>query len=207
MFAKQSLKNRFKSLETKLADHASESKVETTALSKTVYPEIHSQVKASEADEEGLSYYLRSIKKSFNRVEIKEASQENLDLENEFSFLINGFTKTPCLIQIVHPQDKRGIENFKLMIAALKESDSLWRLLFRELRWVGISFSGPSTTLTFDQHQVEMNKLEGLLKTVSAKSNYLLSFNIHKKDEQIMVGLRLEANITKQISNARDTAL
>lgn len=207
MFANQSLKKRFKSLETKLADLASDSKGENSATLKTMYPEIHSQVKSNDAEEEGLSYYLRSIKKSFNRVQIKEASQENLDLENEFSSLILGFTKNPCFIQINHPQDKKGLENFKLMISALKESDSQWRLLLRDLRWVGISFSGSTTTLSFDQLQIEVNKLEGLLKTISTKSNYVLSFNIQKKDEQIMIGLRLEANTSKQISNVRNTAL
>jgi hypothetical protein len=207
MFAKQSLKNRFKALETKLTDQNAELKQETIATAKSEYPELHARLKADSAQEEELSFYLRSIKNSFNRIAIKEASGNHLAFENELARLINGFTKAPCLIQVIHPQDQKGLENFKLLILALNETQGQWRLLFKDLKWVGVNFATSALVLTFDQNQMEFTKVEGLLKTVSTRSNHLLSFNIQKKDGQFVVGLRLEANITKKISTERDTAL
>lgn len=207
MFAKQSLKNRFKTIENKLTDQSTEQKQESIVPDKSKFPELHARLKADSAQEEELSFYLRSIKKSFNRVAIKEASENHLAFENEIARLINGFTKNPCLIQIIHPQDQKGLDNFKLFILALNETQGQWRLLFKDLSWIGVSFASATLQLTFDQNQMELNKVEGLLKVISSKSNHLLSFNIQKRDDQFVVGLRLEANIIKKISTERDTAL
>lgn len=207
MFAKQSLKNRFKTLETKLTDQSSELKQDTIASMKTQFPDLQQRLKEDTAVEEELSFYLRSLKQAFNRVAIKEASENHLAFENEISQLINSYTKSPCLIQVIHPQDKKGLENFKLFILALNETESHWRLLFKDLSWVGVNFAGATPVLTFDQDKIDLTKVEGLLKTLSMKSNHLLSFSIQKKDLQIVIGLRLEANIIKKTSTERDTAL
>lgn len=207
MLAKQSLKNRFKTLETKLSDHNVELKSVAFAPEKSQYPELHARLKANPTNGEELSFYLHSLKDSFDRIVIKEASDNHLAFENEISRLINGFTVSPCLIQIIHPQDKKGLENFKLLILALNETESQWGMFFKDLTWVGVNFASSTPLLTFDLNHKDMTKIEGLLRIISMKSNHLLSFNIQLKDSQVVVGMRLEKNFIKNTSTERETAL
>lgn len=206
MSGNQSLKNRFQALESKLSDNQ-EMKDEMRAKPESQFPEIHVRVKNNPSNEESLGKYLSDMKNSFERIHIREMSDNGLAFENELSTLIHGFTKKPCLIQLIHPMDKKGLENFKLLILALNESGSHWRTLFKSLSWVGVSFATSATVITFSQQSIDVNKLEGLLKMISLRSNHVSSFHLQKNKTQVAIELRLETYVNKKISSERDAVL
>lgn len=206
MFGKPNLKNRFESLESRLNGNQ-----ETVSLDRDVmkskHPELQTKLRADSTAEESLSGYINDLKVTFDRVHIREMSDNSLAFENEISLLVNKLTKKPCLIQIIHPMDKKGLENFKYLILSLNESASLWKILFKDLSWVGVNFATTSAVLTFDQKSNELGKLEGLLKTISSRSNHLSSFNIQKKNSQYVLSLRLESHISRNVVTERNTAI
>lgn len=206
MFGKPNLKNRFESLESRLNDYQ-ETVSRDSVVMKSKYPQLHEKLRVDATAEESLSGYIQDMKSTFDRVHIREMSDNSLAFENEISQLINRLTKKPSLIQIIHPMDKKGLENFKYLILSLNESSSLWKILFKDLTWVGVNFATSSAVLTFDQNSNELGKLEGLLKTISSRSNHLSSFNIQKKNSQYMLSLRLESHISRNIVTERNTAI
>ena len=206
MFGKPTLKNRFESLESRLSD-SHETKPHDPVAVQTKHPVLQASLRADHSPEEFLSSYIQDMKTTFDRVHVREMSDNSLAFENEVSQLINKLTKKPCLIQIIHPMNKKGLENFKLLILALNESGNHWRMLLKDLSWVGVSFATSSAVLTFDQNSNELSKLEGLLKMISSRSNHVSSFNIQKKNSQFTLSLRLESYVNRKISTERDTAI
>lgn len=207
MFNKPSLKNRFKDAESKLEINKPDIKLGDGVPDKARHPEIHAIAKGSAENELELSHYLRTIKKSFKRLSIPSPSEESLALEEMISESVNALTSKPSIIQINHPKESKGTDCFKYFVNSLEEYPQLWKLVFKDLKWVSLSYVSNSTVLSFSAAKIDAQKLEGVLKSISTKSGSLVSFNLQKKDNSFNIHLRLEAYDQKIISTEREAGL
>lgn len=207
MFNKPSLKNRFKIAESKLEVSKPELNLASELPEKARHPEIHAIAKGSSENELELTHYLRTIKKSFKRLVIPSPTEESLGLEEMICDSVNALTTKPNVIQIHHPFEAKGSDCFRYFVHSLEDYPHLWKLIFKDLNWVSLSYISNSTVITFSAVNIDIQKLEGVLKSICAKSGSLVSFNIQKKDNSINIHLRLEAYEHKKNYSEREADL
>lgn len=207
MFNKPSLKNRFKIAESKLEVNKPEIRPGDGIPEKARHPEVHAIAKGASENELELTHYLRLIKKSFKRIAIPSPTDESLALEELISDSVNALTTRPAIIQVNHPKEPKGNECFKYFTNSMEEYPQLWKIVFKDLNWVSLSYVSNSTVLSFSALKVDAQKLEGILKSISTKSGSLVSFNIQKKHNSFNIHLRLEAFEQKNVSTEREAGL
>ena len=208
MFKRSSLlKNRFKQAESKLEARNSSDPSSESIVGKTAFPHIQAAAKAAHATEHDLNYYLRTIKKSFQRIRPPSPNEAQSLLEEQISKSIHQLTKGPCLIQVTHSENKNSVEIYKAFCTTLNEHSQLWKIILKNLQWIELTSEGNSLIVSFSAQNIDSQQLEGVLKSVCLKMGSLVSFSIRSGKEVFSVHLRLETKTMKSFSSERETNL
>jgi hypothetical protein len=208
MFKRSSLlKNRFKQAESKLEARNSSDPSSESIVWKTAFPHIQAAAKTAQATEHDLNYYLRTIKKSFQRIRPPSLNEAQSVMEEQVSQSVHQLTKGPCLIQLTYNDNKNSNEIYKAFCSTLNEHPQLWKLILKNLQWIELTTEGNTLLVSFSANNIEAQQLEGVLKSISLKMGSLVSFSIRSAKEVFSVHLRLETKTMKSFSSERETNL
>ncbi len=163
--------------------------------------ELRSRLRSHQGHQEDLSSYTKT------RINIPNLPSLSQEYEEQVCQLINSLTIKPCLIQFHHPNDLSDYESVRNFISLLSEQKSLWSALTGTLSWISVSFTRSGALISFDHSNLDLVILEDSLKTMSFRSDVLVSFNIQKRAEHVSIKMRLEKNKISSLSSEKENSL
>lgn len=152
---------------------------------------IQSQLRAYEVDEQDLSSYVNSKKKVSSRISIPKLPTRYQNYEEEFCQNIQSLSAQPCLIQFHHPSDEKYYSNVKNLMNSFNEQKKTWSAILAPLSWISVRFTQAGAIISADCSKIDLLDLEEYLKTITLKSEFLVSSNVQKLNECFSINLKL----------------
>lgn len=140
---------------------------------------------------EDLNSYLNSSNRN-RRINIPKISAAQIEMEEVVTQLIQSFISSPCLIQIDYSEDSFLLSNMKTFVSILVEQEGLWKVILKDQSWVSVSLSAEKTNISFSTAATSANQVESVLKTISARTTDIVSYNVIQDDAQIEISLKID---------------
>ena len=143
------------------------------------------------SETEVLNLYLNSINHT-GRVNIPKKTDNQIEMEEVVSQLIQSFIIAPCLIQIDYSQESYSLSSVKTFVSILIEQEGLWKGILKNQTWVSVGFNLDKVTLCFAKTSISSEQLENTVKTIHARTSDIVAYRVTQNESQHEINFKVD---------------